>query len=406
MIAVSPPPGLPSRRRDRRKIELAENLMDLIPRRNSLVSQVVETIQSGIAKNVWREWLPGERALAESLHVSRNTLRAAIAQLERDGVVRAEHPLGTRIVTKRGDPGSDKKHHVVALLMPEPITALRPKIALIVDELRGHLAELGFRLRLFHGEHYLASGASRRLQRLVADNPHDCWVLTLVPDRVKLWFQEQGVPCVVSGTCGPGLKLPFVDLDYHALCRHAAGQMTSLGHRRIVFLTEKSTKAGDVASERGFVEGIESASDRAAEGFVVHHQNTNNSVLKTLDRLFHGGPAHPRPTAMFVANPHFYLLVLTYLHGLGLRVPADISLVCRDDDSFLNYIHPVPTRYSFDEASFARRLFKLIMQTVECSHIVKKDIRIMPDYRKGATLAAPGGGDVLEFNKDEHTLQD
>ncbi|MDR0901328.1 MAG: substrate-binding domain-containing protein [Opitutaceae bacterium] len=389
MIAVSPPPGLPSRRRDRRKIELVENLMDLIPQRNSLVSQVAGTIQSGIDQNVWREWLPGERTLAESLHVSRNTLRAAIAQLGRAGVVRAERPLGTRIVSKRGGAGSEKKRRVVALLMPEPITALRPKIALIVDELRGHLAELGLRLHLFHGEHYFAAGASRRLQRLVADNPHDCWILTLVPDRVKQWFQDQGVPCVVSGTCGAGLKLPFVDLDYHALCRHAAGQMTSLGHKRVVFLTEKSNKAGDVASERGFLEGIASASGRDVEGCVVHHQNTNNSVLKTLDRLFHGGPSGPRPTAMLVANPHFYLLALTYLHGLGLRVPADISLVCRDDDSFLNYVHPAPTRYSFDEASFTRHLFRLVIQTVKGSHIVRNDIRIMPDYGKGATLAAP-----------------
>ncbi len=396
MIAVSPPPDLhPPHRRDRRKIELAENLMDLIPQRNSLVSQVVETIQSGIDKNIWREWLPSERSLAESLHVSRNTLRAAIAQLERTGAVRAEHPLGTRIISRRHRSGAGKKHHIVALLMPEPITALRPKIALIVDELRGHLAELGLRLRLFHGEHYLSSGASRRLQRLVADNPHDCWVLTLVPDRVKQWFQDQGIPCVVSGTCGTGLKLPFVDLDYHALCRHAAGQMASLGHKRMVFLTEKSTKAGDVASELGFLNGIESASDRNVEGFVVHHQNTNTSVLKALDRLFPAAPPHSRPTAMLVANPHFYLLVLTYLHSLGLRVPADISLVCRDDDSFLNYMHPAPTRYSFDEASFARRLFKLIMQTVEGVHIVKKDIRIMPDYRKGATLAAPDGANNI-----------
>ncbi|MDR2675147.1 MAG: LacI family transcriptional regulator [Opitutaceae bacterium] len=391
MIAISPPPGLPSRRPDRRKIELVESLMDLMPQRNSLVGQVAGTIQSGIDKNIWHEWLPSERALAKSLHVSRNTLRAAIAQLGRDGIVRAEHPLGTRIVSRRGRPVTEKRRHAVALLMPQPLTALRPKTALIVDELRGHLAELGFRLHLFHGEHYFDVGSGRRLHRLVTDNPHDCWILTLVPDRVKLWFQEQGIPCVVSGTCGPGLKLPFVDLDYHALCRHAAGQMTSLGHKRIVFLTEKSTKAGDVASERGFAEGIEAASSRAVEGFVMHHQNTGNSMIKTLDRLFRGGPASPRPTAMLVANPHFYLLVLTYLHGLGLRVPADISLVCRDDDAFLNYIHPVPTRYSFDEASFARRLFRLIMQTVEGAHIVKKDIRIMPDYGKGATLAAPPG---------------
>ncbi|MDR1010103.1 MAG: LacI family transcriptional regulator [Opitutaceae bacterium] len=357
----------------------------IMPQRHSLAGQVVKIIQTGIQKNAWHEWLPAERILAESLHVSRSTLRTALAQLEKMGVVHAERPLGTRILASGKTQRAAGKNRIVALLTPDPISALRPKIALIVDELRGQLAELGYRLHTFHGAHYFSSAKNTRLKQLVAGHPHDCWVLTLVPDRVKKWFREQNIPCVVSGTCGAGIHVPFVDLDYHALCRHAAGQMTGLGHTRIVFLTENSTKAGDMESERGFLEGIAAASNPQVSGQVMHHDNTVRNALKVVDRLFADKAA--RPSAMLVANPYFYILVHTYLYGMGLKIPDDISLMCRDDDSFLNYTKPSPTRYSFDSALFARHLFKLIIQTIEGTAILKDNIHIMPDYERGATLA-------------------
>lgn len=366
--------------------DLPGKLESLVLQRHSLVGQVVEIIQASIRKNTWHEWLPAERNLAEALHVSRSTLRAALAQLEKMGVVRAQRPIGTRILMSKKASRSTKKNRVVALLTPDPISALRPKIALIVDELRGQLAELGYRLHTFHGGHYFSTATDTRLKQLVAEHPHDCWVLALVPDRVKKWFQEQGIPCVVSGTCDPSLRVPFVDLDYYALCRHAAGQMTGLGHKRIVFLTENSSKAGDLASERGFLDGIAAASDPQVSGRVLHHNNTVRNVIKVLDRLFAG---NERPSAMLVANPYFYILAHTYLYEIGMTVPAGISLMCRDDDSFLDYTKPNPTRYSFDSAVFARYLFKLIMQTVEGAPILKNSIHIMPEYQRGATLAAP-----------------
>ncbi len=389
MLSATQPDQQPPKRTPARR-DMAEKIEGIMLQRHSLAGQVVEVIQKGIRQNLWKEWLPAERILAETLHVSRSTLRTALAQLEKMGVVRAERPIGTRILSLKKTRRVAKKNRIVALLTPEPITALRPKIALIVDELRGQLAELGYRLHTFHGTHYFSSTKNTRLKQLVAGHPHDCWVLTLVPDSVKKWFEEEGIPCVVSGTCDPGIRVPFVDLDYYALCRHAAGQMTGLGHKRIVFLTENSTKAGDLASERGFSDGMAAATSPDVSGQVIHHDNTARNVLKALDRLFMDKAN--RPTAMLVANPYFYILAHTYLYGLGLKIPKDISLMCRDDDSFLDYTRPNPTRYSFESAAFARHLFKLIMQTIEGSMISKRNIHIMPDYQRGDTLAPPQRG--------------
>jgi LacI family transcriptional regulator len=358
--------------------------MEQIPQRHFLITQVVDILQDGITGGKWQDWLPSERALAEQLHVSRNTLRAAIARLCEQGVLEARRPIGTRIMRggKQREPRA--RTQTIGLLSPEPIDLFRPNVALIIDELRAQLAEIGYRLRVHHGDKYYAPpGLPRALSGLVVGNPHDCWVLVMATEEVKRWFYETGVKCVVSGSCGPEAGLPFVDLDYRALCRHAAGQMIAKGHRRLAYLAEKTNRTGIVDGLRGFMEGVQPAAARGVTGEAVWHQATAASITRALERLLARGEP---PTALLVVNPNHYLLALTWLQRRGLRVPEDISLVSPDHDPFLSFTHPPPTHYAFNAHAFARRLFKLIMLVVAGEVVTKKDNRIMPDYVKGATL--------------------
>lgn len=363
--------------------------MNDIPQKNSLVSQVVAVLEARIARGDWQEWLPNERALCASLYVSRNTLRAALAQLKARQVVEAVKPLGTKILLNAPKP-KPSPTRTIGLLSPIPTGAMRPNVALIIDSLRGHLAEAGYRLHLHHGEHFFHGNSHSALRKLTRNSPHDCWVLVLANARVKQWFVEADLPCVVSGSCDAEETLPFVDIDYRALCRHAVGQMVAAGHRRIVFFTEKSARGGDIDSESGFMEGVDGTHSMAVEARVVHHQGTPASASRMLGMLFN---SRKPPTAMLVANPHYFLLALTYLQQRGLRVPADVSLVCRDDDPFLQFIQPPPARYGFDAHTFSKRLFKLIMRIVNHQTGVAKGVQIMPDYRKGMTLGRRHDGD-------------
>jgi DNA-binding LacI/PurR family transcriptional regulator len=61
------------------------------------------------------------------------------------------------------------------------------------------------------------------------------------------------------------LNLPFRDLDHRAICRHAAGILLGLGHRKLALVMQKSRRAGDLESEAGFLEGVKQSSHADAQ---------------------------------------------------------------------------------------------------------------------------------------------
>ncbi len=119
--------------------------MTMLPQRNSLFSQTVNILREEIAKGTWTTWLPSERTLCNTLQVSRNTLRAGLAQLKREGVVRPVHGAGNQILTRAPVSPPTLRSQDVALLMPDPLELLRPSHTLWIDELRGLLSERGCR---------------------------------------------------------------------------------------------------------------------------------------------------------------------------------------------------------------------------------------------------------------------
>lgn len=353
-----------------------------IPQRSSLVTETIRALREAISTGRWQDELPGERRLCEEWHISRPTLRAALNALAAEGVVAISQGKPTRVCSPAEAnqlSASTAQSLTVGLLSPEPLHAMPPFALLWVDELRSQLASEGHLLQVHVGRAWSGGkNPARALQTLTTTVPATAWVLYRSTEAMQQWFEQKQIPCVVVGSVFPGLNLPSVDRDYRAVCRHAVGMMAARGHQRVCMLIQEPHYAGDLASEAGFEEGLRSAASRGVSGYIQRHDGSREGLLKTLERLLN---SRQRPQALLVARSSCILTVCTVLLQRGLRIPQDMALVCRDEDSFLDETSPQIARYSVSASLFAKRIFRLVRQPG-----TKGDSKVMPEFIKRESL--------------------
>ncbi|MEO6873973.1 MAG: GntR family transcriptional regulator, partial [Opitutaceae bacterium] len=242
-----------------------------IPRRISLTSQIAAAIRKGIEEGVWEEYLPGERRLCETFQASRPTVRAALRALAKDGWFEIRQGRRNRLrskPTRRRSP----PHRSVGIIVHEPFSHLGSTLAQGLSEMRVHLAEQGFTTEVYVCPAHGTRAQQRGLEAFVRQNRVSCCALVSTSRTVQRWFSGHSIPALVLGSCHPSVRLPSLDVDYRAVCRHAAGVFLGKGHRRIALVVPDFGTAGDLASEQSFREAIEPQDD--ARVFVVRHNGT------------------------------------------------------------------------------------------------------------------------------------
>lgn len=363
--------------------------MPALPQRQTLVTQLMAILRQEIAQGTWRDWLPNERALSDTLQVSRNTLRTALERLQAEGVIEARHGSGNRILAAATENGSGRpRGKDIAILSPEPIERLRPNFTLWIDRLRVLCGSRGYRLHVLHGRQYFRVNPGPALHKLLRQQPHACWILILAGRATQRWFEAGRVPCVVAGTVHTGIDLPYCAQDHRAMARDAAERMFALGHRRIALLTRSTGLAVDQESEAGFAEAAPGVPPRRREAMICRHDDTVTGVCQQVRHLMRQ-PA--RPTALLVTNAHYHLTVTGCLQQLGKRVPQDVSVVSRTDDPFLGFMAPAPARYAARPREMADGLLTLIAPLLADGKAGRRAVQIAPRFVAGESLGmAPG----------------
>ena len=224
----------------------------------------------------------------------------------------------------------------------------------------------------------------KKLEDFVRQNRVFCCVILSVSKDLQEWFAQHSVPALVLGSCHHSIKLPSLDVDYRSVCRHAAGIFLSQGHRQIALVVPGTRVAGDIASEEGFVEGVESRPSKDNDqAIIVRHDGTARSIGIKLDTLF---KSRKPPTALLVAKPQDVFSVIIYLLSHGLSVPHTISLMARDYDHSFETVSPSIAHYSFGEETLPHRLSRLILQMVNQGYLSPEPSLIFPKYIPGGTV--------------------
>lgn len=350
-----------------------------MPRRTSLAETAAQTLLAQLDSGQWTKFLPGERVLCEELQISRPTLRLALQVLERKGRLEVTQGRQRRIIGSRTGGLPKVGRQVIGMLSSVPMQALPPFVLCWIDEVRSDLAKAGYRLEFHSHAVGTACHAGRILERLVHGAAASVWILLLEAPAVQHWFQSRKLPCLVAGSCAPGISLSSVDIDYRATCRHAAGVFRRSGHDRLALVIPAGGLGGDAQSEAGFGEGTAAG----PSPLILRHDGTPGDILRHLESSLR---VSSPPTGFLVARSAHMLSVLTWLLRRGCRMPSGAAVISRDDDAFLDFVTPHVARYRSHPVTFARRVSHAVLQMAASGTAPQRPIRLMPRFLPGETV--------------------
>lgn len=359
-----------------------------IPRRLSLVTQVVEAIDSGTRAGTWIERLPPERELAVALQVSRPTLRKALAMLERQGRIEKGGRLGPKITANfksAGEP-SHLRNVGVLILSSGRELAVTPAIARSLLKIQQCLHDAGYEMALHFQQARQNEKSLSKIAELVRKNPSVCWLLMRANAEVQEWFRGQKIPAAVVGSTSEAVGMPAFDIDYRAVCRHAGQLFWRRGHRQIAMIVPVSNLIGDQLSERGFLEGLSQMEHPDKRIQILRYEGDIESVKRILDKAL--AQASP-PTAILITRATSTLTALGHLHAHGYKVPRDISIISRDHEEFLLHVVPVPAHYVVDWQSYGGQIAKCLLGLAEQSGFPTHGKIIFPFLEEGGTISSP-----------------
>lgn len=351
-----------------------------LPQKTSLVTQTAAVMLEEIAAGRWTRWLPGELELCQQLHVSRTTLRGALDQLSRQGLLKC-HQGRRREITAKKPPSRKTKSNRVVLLMPDPMQGMLVR-AFLVDRLREHLAKEGYLLETHVSRVPFRARSVREIEKMATMLEPAGWVLMGSTELLQQWFCERHLPCVIAGTRYEGIQLPSVDVDYGSICHHAVGQFVARGYERIVLLNPDAGSAGELVTEIEFQNAARSTSTRNIKALVIRHNGTAENICSRLSTLM---TRRRPPTAFLVSRARHALTVLCYMQQHRFSIPGDVAILSRDHETFLEDIVPSMARYYNKPSAFAERLSRTVTEMVRGTNRTV-DHKIVSDFVPGDSL--------------------
>ncbi|HLA85661.1 MAG TPA: GntR family transcriptional regulator, partial [Thermoguttaceae bacterium] len=312
--------------------------------------------------------LPSEESLTEMLRVARTTVRQALAELEKDGLVKRRHGAGT-FVNESHQRVRRVGLDVFALVVPGAGTGFWPSLQ---AGFQSAATVMHKQILACNTENDLDKQASifiQLVQKRVAGVALAPTSLPPTPAYQVNHLREHGIPVVfchrgVAGVNAPLLAIPFVDVG------RAAGRLfVENGHRRVAFFSMHQRVEASIGYETGLRETVEAAGGELPEAFLYGGETVSpdasiqsEAILASLRRMF--DDPNP-PTAILASFDPLAERIYLLLGQLGLRVPDDVSLVGVGGADRAGALTEQLTSITVDELDLGRRAAQILQELCE-----------------------------------------
>ena len=334
------------------------------PKHERLRNHLLADLGSGRLKP--GDALPTEQQLTVATKMSRNTVRQALAELERDGLIRREPGRGTFVhqsALLRLKAGLD----AFALVIPDTRTGFYPSLQRGFHEASERLNNQVIVCDTYNDPHRQASALLQLMDKEVAG-------VAIVPTTVNETPRYQirplhlrGIPVVFCHRRVEGIKAPLVTFSAVDVGKLAGTALARHGHKRVAFFSP-TTGAMAPSYLQGFRAGLRAGGVSMPEKNVCSADTPTFSsehsdfVRKQLQQLMKGAA---RPTAIFCTFDTEAEVVFFELAAMGIKVPGDVSLVGFGG--------------RWREGPLARRLVSV---TVDEEELARKAVNLLHEMRR------------------------
>jgi GntR family transcriptional regulator of arabinose operon len=305
-------PGLPAREAKPKYKRLKENLLQ---------DFALGGFQSGRP-------IPSENELTRTTGLARSTIRQALAELEREGIIRKIRGKGTFLNGEREKKALTQKKNF-ALIIPEIDRGdLYP---LLIKGFEEVATENHFQVMVCNTNMDVHKQGNFILQMIDQNIAGVAMVTTgfapTPPSHVRQ-LQHNHIPVVLCHRNVPETAAPCLSLPREQVGRIAAQAFIEKGHRRIAFFSVRKYSLVE-AYERGLREtlgqhGLTLSDTNLFYGTIPTDPNRLPLAREALLRMIN---SPDRPTGIFCSDDMEAEMVYLLLNDLGVKVPEEISLM-------------------------------------------------------------------------------
>jgi DNA-binding LacI/PurR family transcriptional regulator len=191
-----------------------------------------------------------------------------------------------------------------------------------------------------------------------------------------------GMPALVLSR-PQSARLPALWVDDAAAMRRVVDRLAELGHRRIAHVaglpdlvqtTQRRYAFTRRARARGLTDTTTVTTDYSAES----GQAATRRLLT--------GPR--RPTAIVYDNDVMAVASLRIARELGIRVPAELSLVAWDDSALCRYVEPALTAVQVDVSGFGTAAARTLLAVIAGTEVDSRPYRTPALVERASTAPA------------------